>query len=327
MPNVLIMPTPLRHRPGKYREVLADAGFTPFDPPGFHRLMENDLVEAVSEVEAILAGGDPLTERIIRSAPRLRVIARVGVGFESVDLNAATARNIPVAITPGANHESVAEHTLMMILALNRNALGNDKMIRNGGWDRIAVRPLRGMTLGIAGLGRIGRAVAVRARALGMRVAAFDRHDDPEFDRMHAIDRLGFESLLAASDVVSVNLPLSDATRGMFDRLAFSRMRPDAIFVNTSRGGLVVEEDLHEALITGKLAAAGLDVMVSEPPDRDNPLLSLRNVLFSPHIAGVDTAALDDMAEQAARIIIDLHQGRWPGECVVNQDLKSYWQW
>lgn len=327
MPNVLIMPTPLRHRPGKYREVLAEAGFTPFDPPGFHRLLENDLVDAVSEVEAILAGGDPLTERVIRSAPRLRVIARAGVGFESVDLNAATARNIPVAITPGANHESVAEHTLMMILALNRNALGNDRMIRNGGWDRIAVRPLRGMTLGIVGLGRIGRAVAVRARALGMRVVAFDRHDDPEFDQRHGIDRLGFESLLASSNVVSLNLPLSDATRGMFDRRAFSLMRPDAIFVNTSRGGLVVEEDLHEALVSGKLAAAGLDVMLSEPPDRSNPLLGLPNVLFSPHIAGVDTAALDDMAEQAARIIIDLHQGRWPENCVVNHDVKASWEW
>ena len=327
MPNVLIMPTPLRHRPGKYREVLAEAGLTPFDPPGFHRLMENDLVEAVSEVEAILAGGDPLTERVIQSAPRLRVIARAGVGFESVDLKTATARNIPVAITPGANHESVAEHNLMMILALSRNALGNDKMIRNGGWDRIAVRPLRGMTLGVVGLGRIGRAVAVRARALGMRVIAFDRNSDPEFDRLHGIDRLDFERVLSNSDVISLNMPLSDTTRGMFDRQAFSLMRPGAIFVNTSRGGLVVEEDLHEALVSGKLAGAGLDVMVSEPPDRSNPLLGLPNVLFSPHIAGVDTAALDDMAEQAARIIIDLHQGRWPEHCVVNQAVKTSWEW
>ena len=327
MPNVLIMPTPLRHRPGKYREVLAEAGFTPFDPPGYHRLMENDLVEAVSDVEAILAGGDPLTERVIQSAPRLRVIARAGVGFESVDLKTATARNIPVAITPGANHESVAEHTLMMILAVSRNALANDAMIRNGGWDRIAVRPIRGMTLGIVGLGRIGRAVAVRARALGMRVVAFDRNNASEFDRQFDIERLGWESVLACSDVVSLNLPLTDATRGMFNRRAFSLMRPGAIFVNTSRGGLVVEADLHEALVSGKLAGAGLDVMVSEPPDRDNPLLGLPNVLFSPHIAGVDTAALDDMAEQAARIIIDLHQGRWPDHCVVNQAVKTSWEW
>ena len=327
MPNVLIMPTPLRHRPGKYREVLAEAGFTPFDPPGYHRLMENDLVEAVSDVEAILAGGDPLTERVIQSAPRLRVIARAGVGFESVDLKTATARNIPVAITPGANHESVAEHTLMLILAVSRNALANDAMIRDGGWDRIAVRPIRGMTLGIVGLGRIGRAVAVRARALGMRVVAFDRNNASEFDRQFDIERLGWESVLACSDVVSLNLPLTDATRGMFNRRAFSLMRPGAIFVNTSRGGLVVEADLHEALVSGKLAGAGLDVMVSEPPDRDNPLLGLPNVLFSPHIAGVDTAALDDMAEQAARIIIDLHQGRWPDHCVVNQAVKTSWEW
>ena len=327
MPNVLIMPTPLRHRPGRYREVLREAGFTPFDPPGLHRLMENDLVEAVSEVDAILAGGDPLTARIIQSAPRLRVIARAGVGFESVDLKAATARNIPVAITPGANHESVAEHNLMMILALCRNALGNDRMIREGGWDRIAVRPIRGRTLGVVGLGRIGRAVAIRARALGMRVVAFDRNEDPEFDGIHGITRLEFESLLAGSDIISVNLPLSDATRDMFDHRAFSLVRPGAIFVNTSRGGLVDEKALYDALVSGKVGAAGLDVMVSEPPDRANPLLGLPNVLFSPHIAGVDTAALDDMAEQAARIIIDLHQGRWPERCVVNTNVKDSWQW
>ena len=289
--------------------------------------MENDLVEAVSEVDAILAGGDPLTARIIQSAPRLRVIARAGVGFESVDLKAATARNIPVAITPGANHESVAEHNLMMILALCRNALGNDRMIREGGWDRIAVRPIRGRTLGVVGLGRIGRAVAIRARALGMRVVAFDRNEDPEFDGIHGITRLEFESLLAGSDIISVNLPLSDATRDMFDHRAFSLVRPGAIFVNTSRGGLVDEKALYDALVSGKVGAAGLDVMVSEPPDRANPLLGLPNVLFSPHIAGVDTAALDDMAEQAARIIIDLHQGRWPERCVVNTNVKDSWQW
>ena len=160
-----------------------------------------------------------------------------------------------------------------------------------------------------------------------MRVVAFDRNEDPEFDGIHGITRLEFESLLAGSDIISVNLPLSDATRDMFDHRAFSLVRPGAIFVNTSRGGLVDEKALYDALVSGKVGAAGLDVMVSEPPDRANPLLGLPNVLFSPHIAGVDTAALDDMAEQAARIIIDLHQGRWPERCVVNTNVKDSWQW
>jgi D-3-phosphoglycerate dehydrogenase len=327
MPKVLIMPTPLRHRPGRYREILAAAGFEPIDPPGDHRLSEADLVEAVPEADAILAGGDPVTARIIAAGARLRAIARAGVGFESVDVAAASARAIAVAITPGANHEAVAEHTLAMILALARNLQGNDRMVREGGWERRPVRPLRGTTLGVVGLGRIGRATAAKATALGMRVLAHDRSANPEFEAAQRITRVGLDELLEAADVVSAHLPLNHQTRGFFDRHAFARMRRGAIFINTSRGGLVDEAALFESLASGHLAGAGLDVLVSEPPDRDNPLLALPNVVFSPHIAGVDTTALDDMAEHAARIMIDLYQGRWPEGCVVNQELKSSWRW
>src|ERR1700749_4481602 len=151
MPNVLIMPTPLRHRPGRYREVLASAGFTAIDPPGYHRLSELDLIEALPEADAILAGGDPVTARMIESAPRLRAIARAGVGYESVDLKTATSRRIAVAITPGANHDSVAEQVFALHLALTRNVMGNDRSVRGGGWDRRPVKPLRGTTMGIVG--------------------------------------------------------------------------------------------------------------------------------------------------------------------------------
>ena len=114
---------------------------------------------------------------------------------------------------------------------------------------------------------------------------------------------------------------------GLFDRRAFARMRPGSLFINTSRGGLVVEADLAESLASGHLAGAGLDVMDSEPPDPDNPLLALPNVVLSPHIGGVDTTALDDMAEQAARCVIDLFRGRWPEGCVVNDEIRNGWRW
>ena len=327
MPNVLIMPTPLRHRPGKYREILTAAGLTPLDPPGYHRLSEADLVEAMPEVDALLAGGDPVTARMIKAAPRLRAIARAGVGYESVDIVTATSRKIAVAITPGANHESVAEHTIAMLLALTRNVMGNDRMVRVGGWDRRPVRPMRGTTLGIVGLGRIGKAVAVRARAFGMKVVAYDRNDRSDFDVENGIERLSLESLLADSDVVSLNLPLTRETLGLFNRETFSMMKPGAILLNTARGGLVNEGDLYDALTTGKLAGAGLDVLREEPPDRDHPLLTLPNVIFSPHIGGVDTSALDDMAEQAARVMIELYHGRWPEGCVVNEEIRNRWRW
>ncbi len=327
MPNVLIMPTPLRHRPGKYRDILLASGFTPVDPPGYHRLTEADLVEAMPEVDALLAGGDPVTARIIKAAPRLRAIARAGVGYESVDVVTATSREIAVAITPGANHESVAEHTIALLLALTRNVLGNDRMVRAGAWDRRPVRPMRGTTLGVVGLGRIGRSVAAKGRAFGMKLLAFDRNDQPEFQDEHGIVRMSLEQLLADSDVVSLNLPLNHDTHGMFNRRVFDMMRPGAILLNTARGGLVNEADLYEALASGKLSGAGLDVLCAEPPDRDNPLFTLPNVLFSPHIGGVDTSALDDMAEQAARVMIDLYHGRWPEGCVVNDEIRTHWRW
>jgi phosphoglycerate dehydrogenase-like enzyme len=327
MPNILIMPTPLRYRPGRYREILQEAGFTPIDPPGEHRLTESDLIAAMPETDALLAGGDPVTTRMIESAPRLRAIARAGVGFDSVDIRTATARKIPVAITPGANHASVAEQVFALLLALTRNLMALDRSIRNGGWDRREVRPLRGTTMGVVGLGRIGRSVVTRAAAFGMRVLVHDRNRDPAFAREYGLEYVSFDELLARSDVVSVNLPLSASTAGLFDRNAFARMRPGAIFINTSRGGLVVESDLAESLASGHLAGAGLDVMAFEPPHPDNPLLTMPNVVMSPHIGGVDSTALDDMAEQAARIVIDLYQGQWPGDCVVNKELRSGWRW
>ncbi len=261
----------------------AAAGFTPIDPPGCHRLSESDLIAALSDADALLAGGDPVTGRMIRSAPRLRAIARTGVGYESVDLAAASERRIPVAITPGANHDSVAEHALALMLALTRNLLGNDRMVRDGGWERRPVRPLRGTTLGIVGLGRIGRALATRARALGMEVLAFDRNADAVFDADFGMRRAAFEAVLEGSDVVSICLPLSPSTRGLFDRHAFARMRTGAILVNTAHGGLVVEADLYEALASGHLAGAGWMSSMPSPPAGQPPLESAQRGVQPAH--------------------------------------------
>jgi phosphoglycerate dehydrogenase-like enzyme len=189
------------------------------------------------------------------------------------------------------------------------------------------VRPLRGTTLGVVGLGRCGRAVARRALAFGMRVGAFSRHADGGDYAGHGIVRLTLEDLLAESDVVSIHLPLTAETRGLFDRRAFARMRRGALLINTARGGLVVEEDLIESLTSGHLGGAGLDVLASEPSGPDNPLLRLPNVVLSPHIAGVDTAALDGMAEQAACCVIELYRGGWPEGFVLNEELRPGWRW
>src|SRR5262249_16912249 len=155
------------------------------------------------EVDAMVAGGEQITARVLDAAPRLRVIARTGVGYDAVDVKASTERKIAVVITPGTNQESVAEQAFSLLLALTRSVVSNHNTICAGGWDRTLVQPLRGKTLGLVGLGRIGRAMATRALAFGMRVIAFDPIADDEFDARHGLVRHAFEDLLAASDVVS----------------------------------------------------------------------------------------------------------------------------
>jgi len=183
------------------------------------------------------------------------------------------------------------------------------------------------MTLGLIGMGRIGRAVAIRARAFRMRVVAFDSILDAEFDARHGIERISLDELLATSDAVSLHLPLTDTTRGMVNSDFLSKMRPGTYLINTSRGGLVVETDLRDAILSGHLAGAGLDVLNREPPEPGNPLLNVPNVVLSPHIAGTDTESMREMAELAATTIVELYQNRWPDHCVVNSELREGWSW
>ena len=213
------------------------------------------------------------------------------------------------------------------MLALARRIPSNDRLIHEGGWDRSLVTPVRGMTLGLIGMGRIGRAVALRARAFRMNLVAFDTVADAEFDREHGIRRLPLDELIACSDVVSLHVPLTEATRGMVNRDFLARMRPGSYLINTSRGGLVVEADLRDALISGHLAGAGLDVLNHEPPEPGNPLLGLPTVVISPHIAGTDIESMREMAEMAAATIVDLYHNRWPSDRVVNQELRDGWAW
>jgi D-3-phosphoglycerate dehydrogenase / 2-oxoglutarate reductase len=327
MPTVLITPEPLRNQPGPFREILEAAGFRCIDFHGEQVPREASLRALLPEVDAIIAGSELLSASVLASAPKLRVIARTGVGYDAVDVAAATARKIAVVITPGTNHESVAEQAFALLLALTRNIVNYDRMIRAGGWDRVLVRPIRGKTLGLVGLGRIGRAMATRAVAFGMRVLAHDPVADHDFDARHGLSRHAFEELLGASDVVSLHLPLLPETRGLMNRRTLALMRPGSYLINTSRGGLVVEADLAESLASGHLAGAGLDVLNNEPPEPGNPLVGLPNVVLSPHMGGIDTKGMADMAELAARCVVSLYRGEWPQGCVVNGELADGWRW
>ena len=228
-----------------------------------------------------------------------------------------------MTIAPGTNQESVAEQAFGLLLGLTRRIALNDRLIRSGGWERGLPQPIRGKMIGLVGLGRIGRAMVPRAIAFGMTVIAYDPVPDGDFDLQHGIQRVSFDELLQTADVVSLHLPATGTTRGLFRRETFDRMKSGAIFLNTSRGGLVVEADLIEALRSGHLAGAGLDVFDPEPPLGSNPLLQLPNVVSSPHIAGIDAKAMTDMADLAARCMVDVYQGTWPVACMVNPELAG----
>jgi phosphoglycerate dehydrogenase-like enzyme len=327
MLNVLIGPHLLRKQPGAFREVLSEAGFQTFDPEGCGALTGEQLRALLPLADAMIAGGERMTPEMFAIAPRLRVIARAGVGYDLVDIEAATAHKVAVTITPGTNQESVAEQTFAFLLALCRELVIHDREVHGGGWDHRLIGQVRGKALGLVGLGRIGQAVAARAHAFRMRIIAHDPIVDQDFDDRYQIARVDMSELLATADVISLHVPLNEQTRGMVNRDFLAKMRRGAFLINTSRGGLVVEGDLRDSLASGHLGGAGLDVLNHEPPEPGNPLLGLPNVILSPHVAGTDHQSMSDMAELAARTIVELYHNRWPAACVVNRQLQDGWRW
>ncbi|MBI2478302.1 MAG: phosphoglycerate dehydrogenase [Planctomycetia bacterium] len=331
MPTCLIVPEAMREVPERYVDVLREAGFDivyPKNPElARNRGGESELIAELQGVDATIAGSEGYTPTVLAAVPTLRVIARAGVGYDGVNVPAATDHNIPVTITPTANHEAVAEMTLALMFAASRMIVSNDKQVRAGKWPRRLPMASRGKTIGIFGLGRIGSTMAFRAAALGMRVIATEKYPNAEFVRTQQIRLVELDQLLADSDVVSVHAPLTDDTRGLFNAKAFARMKPGSIFLNTARGGLMVEADLYQALESGHLRAAGLDVFQQEPPSADNPLFQLDNIVVSPHIAGADETSLVAMGVEAAECIASLYRGIWPDGAVVNDVLKGNFRW
>ena len=328
MPAVLIT-HPRLIPAGPHHEILRNAGFEIRTPPAATDTKRTDVLsELVGDAEAAIAGMEPYHREVIERAPRLRVVARCGVGYESVDVEACDARNIAVTITPGTNEHSVAEHALAMILALSRGFPGRDLVVRNSRpWQKKALPRLAGRTIGIVGLGRIGKALAIRLPSLQVKTLAFEPFPDHEFIKQHGVELTSLEDLLRRSDIVSLHLPVTEESRDMINRERLALMKPGALLVNTARGALIVEEDLRQALEAGQLAGAGLDVLRQEPPEPDHPLLRLENVLFSPHTAGVDEQSHHDSVVMVAQILVDLYQGRWPVDCIVNLDGVTNWKW
>lgn len=326
MPKVLIAPATLAGVDAEFLNVLRRAGLEIVYSGKNAQMNEAELLEALKGVSASLAGSEPYTPRVLKAHPQLRVVARVGVGYDAVDLAAATAGGIAVTIAPGTNQDSVAEHTFALLLALAKNLMPQHLGTIAGKWPRQANLPLRGRTLGIVGLGRIGKAVAIRGQCFGMKLLACETMQDQAFADKLGLKFVPLEKLLAESDYVSLHVPSMPETRHLINRKTLALMKPTAYLLNTSRGGLVNEPDLVDALRSGKIAGAGLDVFEEEPPG-DSPFFHMENVVVTPHAAGVDLQSRDDMALSAAQAIVDLMQGKWPAEKVVNGEVKGKFKW
>jgi D-3-phosphoglycerate dehydrogenase/(S)-sulfolactate dehydrogenase len=258
----------------------------------------------------------------MQAADRLKVISRTGVGYDAVDVQAATARGIVVTITPGVNRHAVADWAVALILCCSRRLPENLAEIRRGGWGRHEGVDLAGSTLGIVGLGTIGKEVAKRAKAFGMRLLAFDLVQDRPFAEGQGIAYVSLEDLLRQSDFVSIHCFLNEATRHLINAERLAWMKPTAYLINTARGGIVDTEALCQALQTKRIAGAGLDVFETEPLRADSPLRALENVYLTPHVAGSSADARRLSGATAAENLIRALNGERP-EGIVNPEVVA----
>lgn len=282
------------------------------------------IQDAVGEVDGIIAGTEPLTAELIESAPELRIIARTGTGYDNVDVQAAARRGVTVCNTPGVNRQSVAELTMGLLLDCARGISASVAQVRAGAWEQKSGRELSGSTLGIVGLGAIGKEVATMAQAFGMAVLAHDPVLDPTFAEGHAIKTRPLEALLRESDFVTLHIALSPATHRMIDRAALALMKPGAFLINTARGGVVDEQALADALVAGRLGGAALDVLETEPLPPEHPLRDVPNLVITPHVAAATVQARARSGRLAATQVLQHLDGGAPAHPVPeSRDVPS----
>jgi len=280
-----------------------------------------EVVALCAQADVVLVGAAKVDAQAIRSLERCRAIVRIGTGYDNMDTDAAAEAGISVANVPEFCTDEVADHTLALLLAWERKLISGDGQLRTGTWNPLHVMParsLRGKVLGLVGFGRIAQAVARRATAFGLKVMYFDPMFPSAAKPPDATPRDSLDSLLAMADFVSLHVPLTKETRGMIGLAQLRRMKRGSVLINCARGEVVVEADLVRAVKGGLIAGAAVDVFETEPPAPGNPLLSLPNVILSPHCAAHTVEALDDLRRQAYEEVARALRGE-PMRNVVNR--------
>jgi D-3-phosphoglycerate dehydrogenase len=283
------------------------------------------MLKEQAPVHGVALGATQFGEPELEASRDMKVVTRIGVGFDAVDVSALSRRKVPLMVAGAANSPSVAEQALFMMLTLAKRAVEMHSIVKDGNWGhRLGKLPfdLYGKTVLIVGFGRIGTRTAKRCLAMEMKVLVYDPYKGASETKAAGCEPvLDLDAALRRADFVSIHCPKTPETVGMFNAVRLKRMKPTAYLINTARGGIVDEPALYDALVSGKLAGAGLDVFEQEPPPMGHSLFELPNVIMAPHVAGVTREAVDRMSEQTARNILSVLDGDPLRQNVINQDV------
>lgn len=287
-------------------DLLCKHGYEVVKLPYAGHTLEEDLPSGLADAVGVIAGLEPYTAGMLENAPALKVISRYGVGYDKVDCAAAKKAGIRVTITPGANGDSVADLAMALMLSVARNISFMDASLKAGDSERPSGLEMCGKTVGIIGVGRIGKGVAKRCSGFGMKILLYDAYfQDEEFANAAGAVYTDLDTIIKEADFITIHADLNESTRHMFSGPEFAKMKNTAVIVNTARGGIIDEDALYEALSKGEIYGAGLDVTVSEPAS-DSPLCALPNCILTPHAGAATREASSKMSYMAAQNAIDV---------------------
>ncbi len=310
--RILLTTTSFQDTPGKHHELLASSGFEVVRARG--PLTETQVLELVKSgdgFDGFLNGDDIITAKVIDAAlPRLKVIAKYGIGLDLIDVKYATSKKIPVLFTPGVNHTTVAEHTFGLMIAVAKHFGPHLHSVKSGGWKRITGSELAGKTVAVLGVGRIGKEVIKRAAAFDMKSTGYDLYWDDAFAKQYNVRRgMTIDEAVKDADFISVHMNLSDDNRGFINKAFISKLKKGAVIINTARGGLVNEADVAEACRSGQLGGYGADVLEEEPQKAGHPFATIDNVVITPHVGSRTFESVERQALRAVQNIVEFLKG------------------
>lgn len=321
MYKILITSKNFGDKSHKNNNMFLDKGYEIVNNPYYGKVpTEKNLLDIIEDIDAILIGNDKINKKIIEKAKKLKVIAKFGIGVDNIDIEAASKSGVAVVNAPGTNDNAVADLTIGLMIFISRKLAYSYLKIRQGEWPLVRGSEVWSKTLGIVGLGRVGRSLAIRAKGFNMKILACEKYPDMNFVKENNIELTCLNNILENSDYVTLHIPKTKETCNLITKKELEIMKPSAYLINAARGGLVNEDDLYDALVAGVISGAALDVMEQEPPLKKHKLFELDNFLATSHAGGNSFEAIEKTAIIAANNIISVLEGE-KCENIVNTDL------